>query len=74
MYINQDTRIQILDSISELPGAEKDQCGAFIVRIYIFDLFPHLYVYYYYYPRSATKVPWFYGATSSKPSRRYAKT
>ena len=32
MYIDQETRIQILDSIEQLPTAEKDQCAAFIVR------------------------------------------
>ena len=31
MYIDQETRIQILDSMEYLPGAEKDQCAAFIV-------------------------------------------
>ncbi|KAG6876941.1 hypothetical protein C0993_011855 [Termitomyces sp. T159_Od127] len=30
IYIDQGTRIQILDSIEYLPQAEKDQCGAFI--------------------------------------------
>ncbi|RDB23122.1 Glucans biosynthesis glucosyltransferase H [Hypsizygus marmoreus] len=30
IYIDQSTRIQILDSIDYLPQAEKDQCGAFI--------------------------------------------
>ncbi|KAF9053307.1 glycosyl transferase family group 2-domain-containing protein [Panaeolus papilionaceus] len=30
LYIDQNTRIQILDSIEFLPQAEKDQCGAFI--------------------------------------------
>ncbi|KAG6864652.1 hypothetical protein C0991_008069 [Blastosporella zonata] len=30
MYIDQSTKIQILESIDYLPQAEKDQCGAFI--------------------------------------------
>ncbi|KAF9556186.1 hypothetical protein CPC08DRAFT_744026 [Agrocybe pediades] len=30
LYIDLNTRIQILDSIDQLPSAEKDQCGAFI--------------------------------------------
>ncbi|KAG6830498.1 hypothetical protein H0H87_007855 [Tephrocybe sp. NHM501043] len=30
IYIDQSTKIQILDSIDYLPQAEKDQCGAFI--------------------------------------------
>jgi len=34
LYIDQNTRIQILDSIDMLPQAEKDQCGAFIVSIH----------------------------------------
>ncbi len=32
LYIDNNTRIQILDSIDQLPEAEKDQCGAFIVH------------------------------------------
>lgn len=32
MYIDSDTKIQVLDTLSELPRAEKEQCGAFIVR------------------------------------------
>jgi hypothetical protein len=31
MYIDQETRIQILDSMEQLPDAEKDSCAAFIV-------------------------------------------
>ncbi|KAG9312749.1 glycosyl transferase family group 2-domain-containing protein [Chiua virens] len=30
MYIDSDTKIQVLDTMSELPCAEKEQCGAFI--------------------------------------------
>ncbi|TEB39489.1 hypothetical protein FA13DRAFT_1750926 [Coprinellus micaceus] len=30
IYIDQNTRIQVIDSIDLLPQAEKDQCGAFI--------------------------------------------
>jgi len=30
MYIDQETRIQILDSMEQLPDAEKDSCAAFI--------------------------------------------
>ncbi|KJA17902.1 hypothetical protein HYPSUDRAFT_205759 [Hypholoma sublateritium FD-334 SS-4] len=30
LYIDSNTRIQILDTIDQLPSAEKDQCGAFI--------------------------------------------
>ncbi|TCD67730.1 hypothetical protein EIP91_012031 [Steccherinum ochraceum] len=30
IYIDQDTRIQILESMSWLPHADKEQCGAFI--------------------------------------------
>lgn len=32
IYIDQNTRIQIIDTMDLLPHAEKDQCGAFIVR------------------------------------------
>jgi len=32
LYLDKNTRIQILQSIDQLPQAEKDQCGAFIVR------------------------------------------
>lgn len=31
IYVDQNTRIQILDSVSHLPKADKEQCGAFIV-------------------------------------------
>lgn len=34
MYIDSDTKIQVLDTMSELPRAEKEQCGAFIVSIF----------------------------------------
>ena len=34
MYIDSDTKIQVLDTISELPRAEKEQCAAFIVRTF----------------------------------------
>ncbi|KAJ7025944.1 glycosyl transferase family group 2-domain-containing protein [Mycena alexandri] len=30
IYIDSDTRIQILDTMNHLPGAEKEQCGAFL--------------------------------------------
>lgn len=32
IYIDDDIRIQIIDSMSDLPRADKEQCGAFIVR------------------------------------------
>ena len=31
IYVDVNTRIQILDSVSHLPKADKEQCGAFIV-------------------------------------------
>lgn len=34
IYIDLNTRIQILDSVNHLPKADKEQCGAFIVRLY----------------------------------------
>ena len=32
IYVDDDTRIQVLESMSWLPRADKEQCGAFIVR------------------------------------------
>jgi hypothetical protein len=32
IYIDRDTRIQILETMNHLPQAEKEQCGAFLVR------------------------------------------
>lgn len=32
IFLDTDTRIQILDSMSYLPRADKEQCAAFIVR------------------------------------------
>ena len=40
IYIDQNTHIQVLESIGELPGAEKDQCAAFIVHISFLPNFP----------------------------------
>ena len=31
IYLDTDTRIQILDTMTWLPRADKEQCGAFIV-------------------------------------------
>ncbi len=31
IYVDDDTRIQILDTMFDLPQADKEQCGAFIV-------------------------------------------
>lgn len=31
IYVDHDTRIQILDTMSWLPHADREQCGAFIV-------------------------------------------
>ena len=33
IYVDDDTRIQILDSMPDLPRADKEQCGAFIVSL-----------------------------------------
>lgn len=35
IYIDSDTRIQILDTVAHLVRADKEQCGAFIVRFFI---------------------------------------
>jgi hypothetical protein len=32
IHVDVNTRIQILESMSHLPRADKEQCGAFIVR------------------------------------------
>ena len=32
IYFDDDTRIQILDRMTDLPRADREQCGAFIVR------------------------------------------
>jgi hypothetical protein len=34
MYIDSDTKIQVLNTMSELPRAEKEQCAAFIVSVF----------------------------------------
>ena len=31
IYVDNDTRIQIVDTMAFLPRADKEQCGAFIV-------------------------------------------
>lgn len=36
IYVDDDTRIQILDSMPDLPRADKEQCGAFIVSLVFF--------------------------------------
>lgn len=41
IYVNDDTRIQILETMSELPRADKEQCGAFIVRWFHMPLSHH---------------------------------
>jgi hypothetical protein len=33
IYVDINTRIQILDSVSHLPKADKEQCGAFTVSV-----------------------------------------
>lgn len=34
IYIDRDTRIQVIETNDDLPQAEKDQCGAFIVSLF----------------------------------------
>ena len=34
IYVDANTRIQILDTMLLLPNAEKEQCAAFIVRFF----------------------------------------
>ena len=31
IFVDQNTNIQIVDTVSMLPSADKEQCGAFIV-------------------------------------------
>lgn len=31
IHVDADTRIQVLDSVGDLPNADKEQCGAFLV-------------------------------------------
>lgn len=38
IYVDHNTRIQILDSMAALPTAEKEQCGAFIVKFSSLDI------------------------------------
>jgi hypothetical protein len=38
IFVDAATRIQVLGRMADLPGAEKDQCGAFIVRFLLFSL------------------------------------
>ena len=38
IYVDKDTRIQVLDSMNRLPRADKEQCGAFIVSTTILPL------------------------------------
>ena len=33
IYLDTNTRIQVLDTVSHLIKADKEQCGAFIVRV-----------------------------------------
>ena len=33
IYVDNDTRIQIMDTMAFLPRADKEQCAAFIVRL-----------------------------------------
>jgi hypothetical protein len=39
IYVDDDTRIQILDSMPDLPRADKEQCGAFIVSFWRVGVF-----------------------------------
>ena len=36
LYVDVNTRIQILDTMTRLPRADKEQCAAFIVSNHIF--------------------------------------
>ena len=45
IHVDDNTRIQILDSIYHLSGADKEQCGAFIVSTipHIGDMHQHIF-------------------------------
>lgn len=44
VYVDADTRIQILETMLMLPQADREQCGAFIVSVlgsYFFSILSH---------------------------------
>jgi len=42
IFLDIGTRIQVLETISEIAGADKEQCGAFVVcRSSILQVFSH---------------------------------
>ena len=38
IYIDANTRIQVLDTMADLPTADKEQSAAFIVSVYPFGI------------------------------------
>jgi hypothetical protein len=61
IYVDDDTRIQILDSMPDLPRADKEQCGAFIVSRFPTDTFFRSLTHA---ARSATNGCWWSGRTT----------
>ena len=52
LYVDTNTRIQILETMARLPRADKEQCAAFIVRIIL--VFSNVQSWLIYFVRSAT--------------------
>ena len=65
LYLDLNTRIQIIDTIGLLPEAEKDQCGAFIVSEFAQ---PPYCLFVAKKKISEMNAPLFYGVTASKIS------
>ena len=69
IYIDQNTRIRVLENISQLPSTEKDQCGVFMVRISsLLTVNRHHFKFHSY---SVTRAPCCHGATPSNQSCHY---
>ena len=72
IYVDDNTRIQILDTMLDLPRADKEQCGAFIVRWFL--SFLTLVVHLSFLRYSATSGYWSFGQTAWIPSSHSAAT
>jgi hypothetical protein len=70
IYVDANTRIQILDTMLLLPHADKEQCAAFIVGAFFSSHLQCFFKSEY----SATNVCWSSGPSPSTLSSRHAKT
>jgi hypothetical protein len=73
IFVDDDTRIQILDSMPDLPRADKEQCGAFIVSSNLSHAYtssPKTHVEL----QSVTNGYWLSGRTTWIASSRFAVT